>query len=64
LALGIVTALVNMYSKCREGKIKKRQEERAEEKHKAEMRHLEEMHQIRKQQLSRGLSNEQAKNTR
>ncbi|WP_426839518.1 hypothetical protein [Glaesserella parasuis] len=64
LALGIVTALVNMYSKCREGKIKRRQEERAEEKHKAEMRHLEEMHQIRKQQLSRGLSNEQAKNTR
>ncbi|MFZ7186321.1 hypothetical protein ACLSY8_00020 [Avibacterium avium] len=34
LAIGIVTALANLYQRCREGQAKKRDEERKEEIHK------------------------------
>lgn len=63
LALGILTALVNMYAKCQEGKVKRRQEARDEEKHAMEMRHREEIHQLRKQQLLRGTCDESIKNS-
>ncbi|WP_179108198.1 hypothetical protein [Rodentibacter trehalosifermentans] len=58
LALGIITALVNMYSKCQEGKFKRRQEERAEALFQQEMRYKEELHLAKIQQLKRGLRNE------
>lgn len=40
LAIGIVTACVNMYQKCQEGKIRKRENERAEEIHNLKVRRL------------------------
>ncbi|WP_408635296.1 hypothetical protein [Rodentibacter haemolyticus] len=47
LAVGILTALVNMYSKCSEGQARKRAEEREEE-----------IHALKVQQLKRGLRDE------
>ncbi|OOS01269.1 hypothetical protein B0186_04105 [Canicola haemoglobinophilus] len=63
LALGILTALVNMYSKFKERKIKLRQEEREEEKHRLEMQQLRELGELKKQQLQRGLRDEPIKNS-
>lgn len=40
IAIGIVTALVNAYSKCSEGRMLKREEERKEERHRLEMARL------------------------
>ena len=47
LAIGIVTALVNAYSKCAEGRMLKREEERKEE-----------IHALTVARLKQGLSNE------
>ncbi|TFV12093.1 hypothetical protein E4T80_03090 [Muribacter muris] len=58
LALGIITALVNMYSKCQEGRVKRRQEEQAEALFVQETRHREELHHAKLQQLKRGLRDE------
>ncbi|PVX40549.1 hypothetical protein C8D76_103122 [Pasteurella langaaensis DSM 22999] len=52
LAVGILTALVNMYQKCREGRIKKREEERAEE-----------LHQLKVARLRKGLDDDWIKKT-
>lgn len=38
LAVGIVTALVNMYAKCQEGKAKRREIEQNEELHKLKVK--------------------------
>lgn len=64
LALGILTAVVNMYSKCQEGKVRRRQEERAEEKHKLEMQQLREVGELKKRHLTRGLRDEPIENRR
>lgn len=58
LALGILTALVNMYAKCQEGKMKRRQDERAEALYRQELRHKDELHAAKLRQLSRGLRDE------
>lgn len=47
LAIGIITALVNMYDKCKQGKARERAEEREEE-----------LHRLKVQQLKRGLRDE------
>ncbi|QIA76160.1 hypothetical protein FEE42_01720 [Rodentibacter caecimuris] len=47
LAIGILTALVNLYSKCSEGRARRRAEEREEE-----------IHALKVQQLKRGLRDE------
>lgn len=47
LAIGILTALVNVYSKCTEGRVMKREEERKEE-----------IHKLRMERLKRGLPDE------
>ena len=47
LAIGIATALVNAYSKCAEGRMLKREEERKEE-----------IHALTVARLKQGLSNE------
>lgn len=47
LAIGIITALVNAYSKCSEGRMLKREEERKEE-----------IHKLRVARLKKGLSDE------
>ena len=41
MALGILTAIINMWSKFQEYKVRRRQEERAEEKHRLGHLHLE-----------------------
>ncbi|WHP46387.1 hypothetical protein QMO40_07055 [Mannheimia bovis] len=47
LAIGVFSGLVNMYDKCQEGKVRKNAERRAEE-----------LHQIKLEQLRRGLRDE------
>ncbi|QIM63161.1 hypothetical protein A1D29_07635 [Pasteurellaceae bacterium Orientalotternb1] len=64
MALGILTAIVNMYSKFQEHKVRRRQEERAEEKHQLEMQQLRELGELKKQQLQRGLRDEPIKNSK
>lgn len=63
MALGILTALINMYSKFREDRVRRRQEERAEEKHKLEMQQLRELGELKMKQLKRGLRDEPIKNS-
>lgn len=64
MALGIITALVNMYAKCQEGKLKRRQSAREEEKHRLEMAHLKEIHELKVKNLKRGLASEPTKSSR
>ncbi|OLV27326.1 hypothetical protein [Haemophilus parainfluenzae] len=47
LAIGILTALVNVYSKCAEGRMMRRENERKEE-----------IHKVRMERLKRGLPDE------
>ena len=47
LAIGIITALVSAYSKCAEGRMMKRENERKEE-----------IHKVRMERLKRGLPDE------
>ena len=47
IAIGIITALVNAYSKCAEGRMLKREDERKEE-----------LHQVRMARLRKGLDDE------
>lgn len=47
LAIGIITALVNIYDKCKQGKARERSEEREEE-----------LHRLKVQQLKRELRDE------
>lgn len=63
MALGILTAIVNMYSKCQEGKLRRRQEERAEALFQQEKRHKDEIHQAKMQQLKRGIRDEPIKDS-
>lgn len=63
MALGILTAIINMWSKFQEYKVRRRQEERAEEKHRLEMQQLRELGELKKQQLQRGLRDEPIKNS-
>lgn len=40
LVLGMITTLVNMYSKCQEGQIRRRDEQRKEELHELQVKKL------------------------
>lgn len=74
LILAIITSLWNIHSKWEERKVRKRQEQRAEEKHSLEMEHLKkqnELHldylreqgEIKNRQLKRGLRDEPIKDS-
>ncbi|MCK3657237.1 hypothetical protein A4G18_00505 [Pasteurellaceae bacterium Pebbles2] len=58
LALGIITTLVNMYARCRDGQIKKAQERRDLAKHNLEMKQSEELHALKVRRLERELRDE------